>query len=188
MSKERGKEKGSSEKTVQLPRNENGGILIGDKELRVAWDFFDAKGTGKISAHEIKKRLSVFYKNVSVKEIRYLLNNQSEITFDELRDLLKDNTLKNFDPVKDAFKVYDPNDTGAIDMAVVQELFQGLGFGEISDEDAQLIKEMADADGDGRITLEDFRQMVPFGKAQKKPEVSKEKKEEGAAPAAAPAA
>ncbi len=57
---------------------------IGEKELKVAWDFFDQKGTGKISAHEIKKRLAVFYKNVSVKEIRYLLNNQSEITFDEL--------------------------------------------------------------------------------------------------------
>ncbi|CAD7970108.1 unnamed protein product [Amoebophrya sp. A120] len=166
----------SSDKPVQLPRNEKGGILIGEKELKVAWDFFDQKGTGKISAHEIKKRLAVFYKNVSVKEIRYLLNNQSEITFDELRDLLKDNTLKNVDPVKDAFRVYDPNDTGEIDIGVIQELFQGLGFGEISDEDAQFIKEMADADGDGRITLEDFRQMVPFGKVQKP--VTEPKKEE----------
>mmetsp|Transcript_25197 Transcript_25197/g.63415 ORF Transcript_25197/g.63415 Transcript_25197/m.63415 type:complete len:184 (+) Transcript_25197:107-658(+) len=171
---------------VQLPRNEKGGILIGEKELRVAWDFFDQKGTGTISAHEIKKRLAVFYKNVSVKEIRYLLNNQSEISFDELKDLLKDNTLKNFDPVKDAFRVYDPNDTGEIDVSVIQELFHGLGFGEISDEDAQLIKEMADADGDGRITLDDFRQMVPFGKVQKP--VKKEEAPKPAEPAPAPPA
>ena len=35
-----------------------------------------------------------------------------------LKDLLKDNTLKNFDPVRDAFSVYDPADKGVVDMAV----------------------------------------------------------------------
>jgi Ca2+-binding EF-hand superfamily protein len=69
-----------------------------------------------------------------LKEVRYLLNNQNEITFEELYELLKDNQLKNFDPVKDAFKVYDPNDSGFVDMAVVHEFFDSLGFGTISDE------------------------------------------------------
>ena len=67
--------------------------------------------------------------------------------------------------VKDAFKVYDPNETGAVDMALVCEFFQNLGFGDISEEDANLIKDMADADGDGKIGLDDFRLMVPFGKS-----------------------
>jgi hypothetical protein len=34
----------------------------------------------------------------------------------------------------------------------------------ISDEDSKLIQEMADVDGDGKIGLDDFRGMVPFGK------------------------
>lgn len=154
----------SKEKST-VARNEKGGILISDEELKIAWDFFDPKSLGKLTAPDIKKRLSSFYKNVSVKEIRYLLNNQPEISFEELRDLLKENTLKNFDPVKDAFKVYDPQDTGYVDLAVVQEFFQSLGFGELSEEDSKLIQEMGDADGDGKIGLEDFRLMVPFGKA-----------------------
>ncbi len=73
-----------SGKDPALPRNDKGGILISDEELKIAWDFFDPKGEGKLTAQDIKKRLSAFYKNVSVKEIRYLLNNQPEIKFDEL--------------------------------------------------------------------------------------------------------
>ena len=57
---------------------------MSEEELRIAWDFFDTSGKGKINAMDIKKRLSTFYKNVSMKEIKYLLNNQTEITFEEL--------------------------------------------------------------------------------------------------------
>lgn len=145
-------------------RNEKGGIPVSEEELKLAWDFFDTKNTGKVSAHDIKKRLSTFYKNVSMKEIRYLLNNQQEISFDELYELLKNNQLKNFDPVKEAFRVYDPTGQGHVDPAILRDFFQTLGFGEIPEDDKKLL-EMADADGDGRIGLEDFRLMVPFGRA-----------------------
>ncbi len=91
------------------------------------------------------------------------------------KELLSQNTLKNFDPVKEAFRVYDPNDTGSVDMAVVQDFFQLLGFGEISEEDARLIQEMGDADLDGKIGLEDFRLMVPFGKTGLRSSPSKTK-------------
>jgi len=60
-------------------------------------------------------------------------------------------------------------------MSVVQEFFQSLGFGEISEEDTRLIQEMGDADRDGKIGLEDFRLMVPFGKAVGRPSPSKQK-------------
>uniref|UniRef100_A0A0G4IEX6 EF-hand domain-containing protein n=1 Tax=Chromera velia CCMP2878 TaxID=1169474 RepID=A0A0G4IEX6_9ALVE len=146
-----------------LPKNEKGGIVIDRDELKVAWDFFDVKGAGKLTVNDIKKRLSVFYKNLSVKEVRFLLNNQNEITFDELYNLLKDNQLTNFDPVKEAFKVYDPLDTGFVDMNVVKEFFKNLGYGDISEDDAKILLQTADADKDGRIGLEDFRMMVPFG-------------------------
>ena len=85
---------------------------------------------------------------------------------EELYALLKDNQLTNFDPVKEAFKVYDPNETGFVDMGIVREFFQNLGYGDISDEDAKIILETADADKDGRIGIEDFRMMVPFGQPQ----------------------
>ena len=112
--------------------------LITEQDLKVAWDFFDVKG-GKLTASQLHQKLSVFYKDVGSKEIKFLLNNQSDITFQELHDLLKDNQLNYFDPVKEAFKVYDPHDTGYVDMSIVKEFFSNLGFGEISDEDCQVV-------------------------------------------------
>jgi Ca2+-binding EF-hand superfamily protein len=148
---------------VSLPRNDKGGLLITEDELRVAWDFFDTTGKAKLSMGDIKKRLQTFYKDITTREVKFLLNSQPDITFEELYALLKDNQLSNFDPVKEAFKVYDPHNTGFVDMDMVKTFFKDLGYGDISDEDAKIILETADADKDGRIGLDDFRMMVPFG-------------------------
>mmetsp|Transcript_24736 Transcript_24736/g.70592 ORF Transcript_24736/g.70592 Transcript_24736/m.70592 type:complete len:183 (-) Transcript_24736:186-734(-) len=148
---------------INLPRNDKGGLLITEDELRIAWDFFDTAGKNKLTSGDIKKRLQTFYKDISTKEVKFLLNNQPEITFEELYALLRDNQLTNFDPVKEAFKVYDPHNTGFVDMDKVKVFFKDLGYGDISDEDAKIILETADSDKDGRINLDDFRMMVPFG-------------------------
>jgi len=153
----------SKELAVNLPRNDKGGLLITEEELRVAWDFFDTGGKNKLSSGDIKKRLQTFYKDITTREVKFLLNNQPEITFEELFALLKDNQLTNFDPVKEAFKVYDPNSTGFVDMEVVKTFFKDLGYGDISEEDAKIILETADSDKDLKIGLDDFRMMVPFG-------------------------
>eukprot|EP00397_Hematodinium_sp_SG-2012_P047012 GEMP01053307.1.p1 GENE.GEMP01053307.1~~GEMP01053307.1.p1 ORF type:complete len:172 (+),score=36.35 GEMP01053307.1:69-584(+) len=144
------------------------GLQISEEELRVAWEFFDPKGLGKLTAGDVKRRLSIFYKNISNKGVKFLLNNQSEITFNDFYTLLSDNQLHNFDPVKEAFKVFDPNGTESVDMNVIKECFQELGYGDVSEEDLKIVLEIADADKDGRIGLEDFRKMVPFGDAHRK--------------------
>jgi len=151
--------------------------LITEDELKIAWDFFDTGGKAKLTTADVKKRLQTFYKDITTREVKFLLNNQPEITFEQLYALLKDNQLTNFDPVKEAFKVYDPHGTGFLDMDVVKGFFKDLGYGEISDEDAKIILDTADADKDGRIGLEDFRMMVPFGQAD-------EHEEAGGSPAA----
>jgi len=148
---------------VNLPKNEKGGLLITEDELRVAWDFFDTQGKSKLTVGDIKRRLQTFYKDVTTREVKFLLNNQPEISFEDLYALLRDNQLTNFDPVKEAFKVYDPSNTGFVDIDVVKTFFKELGYGEISEEDAKIIIETADGDKDGRIGLDDFRTMVPFG-------------------------
>uniref|UniRef100_A0A7S2K1J0 Calmodulin n=1 Tax=Zooxanthella nutricula TaxID=1333877 RepID=A0A7S2K1J0_9DINO len=154
---------------ASLPRNAKGGLLIKEDELKVAWDFFDVAGKNKLTSTDIKKRLQTFYKDVSTREVKFLLNNQPEITFEELYALLRDNQLTNFDPVKEAFKVYDPHNTGFVDMDMLKTLFKDLGYGEISEEDAKIILETADSDKDGRIGLTDFRMMVPFGQPVEEP-------------------
>ena len=96
-----------------------------------------------------------------------------------LRELLKDNEITNFDPLAEAFKAYDPQGTGYVDTDVLRNVFQNLGggcqfasewiddffptgFGEITDEDLQILVETGDVDGDGKISLDDFRGMIDF--------------------------
>ena len=45
-------------------------------------------------------------------------------------------------------------------------IFESLGFGEITDDDLAILVETGDVDGDGRISLTDFRHMLEFNKSQ----------------------
>ena len=136
--------------------------MITDEELKAAFDFFDVNSTGKITLNNLKSRLGAFYQNMPMKEYKFLMNNETEMTLDDLRELLKDNEITNFDPLAEAFKAYDPHDTGYVDTDVLRSVFQNLGFGEITDEDLQILVETGDVDGDGKISLEDFRGMIDF--------------------------
>lgn len=78
---------------------------------------------------------------------------RNELTFDDLKLLLIDNEVKNFDPVAEAFKVYDPEGkerakclcacvdgcyrylgSGFVDCSVLRTIFENLGFGVITDD------------------------------------------------------
>ena len=66
--------------------------------------------------------------------------------------------------MKEAFKVYDPQGTGFVDHETLRSIFENLGYGEITDEDLAVLVETADADGDGKISLDDFRGMLSMSK------------------------
>lgn len=67
-------------------------------------------------------------------------------------------------------KVYDPSCTGFVDAEVLRNVFDNLGFGRISDEDLLMLVEAADSDGDGRVSIEDFRGISDFsGKEERAP-------------------
>ena len=112
------------------------------------------------AAHRLKSRLGAFYKNMPIKEYKFLMNNQSELSLQDLKDLLMNNEVTNFDPVAEAFKAYDPENTGFVDQDVLRNVFENLGFGQITDDDMKILLETGDVDQDGRISLEDFRNMI----------------------------
>eukprot|EP00937_MAST-01D_sp_MAST-1D-sp2_P000197 g197.t1 len=147
-------------------RNDKGGIKVSDDEMQAAFDFFDPEGTGKITLASLKSRLGAFYTNMPMKEYKFLMNNESEMTLDDLKALLKDNEITNFDPLAEAFKAYDPTNTGYVDPEVLRRVFENLGFGEITDDDMKILIETGDVDKDGKISLDDFRKMVSFNKAK----------------------
>lgn len=67
-----------------------------------------------------------------------------------------------------AKQVYDPHDTGYVDLEVLRSIFSNLGFGEVTSEDVNVLIETADVDGDGKISLSDFRKMVSHTKDAEK--------------------
>jgi calmodulin len=140
-------------------------VLVTESELKTAFDFFDLDNSGKITLSNLKKRLGVFYKNMPAKEFRFLMGGKAEISLEELSQLLGDNEVVGFDPIAEAFKVYDPHQTGYIDSEILRNVFQSLGFGDISDENLKILIETADGDKDGRISLLDFRGMLEHDSA-----------------------
>lgn len=49
-----------------------------------------------------------------------------------------------------------------MDADTLKRIFENLGFGKMSDEDLEVLIESADGDGDGRVSLEDFRGIRNF--------------------------
>jgi hypothetical protein len=75
------------------------------------------------------------------------------MTLDDLRELLMENEVTNFDPVAEAFKAYDPEGTGYVNLEVLRSIFANLGFGDITNEDLGILVEAADVDGDGKVRV-----------------------------------
>ncbi len=46
-----------------------------------------------------------------------------------------------------------------MDTEILRSIFSNLGFGEMSDADLAILVEAADGDGDGKVSLADFRGM-----------------------------
>jgi calmodulin len=141
--------------------NKTVGIPVNPSELHQAFQFFDVDHKGFLTISDLKKRLGVFYQNLSLREYKFLMNNKSELTEQELFQLLQQNELSNYDPVAEAFKIYDPEDTGFLDITVFREILGNLGFNDINEQDIQTLIDTADVDGDGRVSLSDFRKMLP---------------------------
>jgi len=63
-------------------------------------------------------------------------------------------------------QVYEIGNTGFADPEILRSIFQSLDYGEITDEDLEVLVQAADVDGDGKISLEDFRGMLKFNKGR----------------------
>lgn len=133
----------------------NGGILITDEEIKAAFDFFDVKGTGKITGFQLKDRFEALTKKITKKEISSILDGKDYVTMQEIKELVKDNQLS-IDAYKEAFSVLDPTGKGYISEERLKKMFYNLGYGELSEEELQLLISTGDQDKDGQIGLSDF--------------------------------
>ncbi|ETV91750.1 hypothetical protein, variant 1 [Aphanomyces invadans] len=144
----------------QVLRNAKGGVLVTKEQIRAAFDFFDVERKGVVTMENLKSRLGIFYKDMSTRDYRVLLNNESELTEQTLCDLLLENDIADYDPVAEAFRAYDPDGTGFVSLEVLSRLFDSLGYGKLSEDDLRVLVATADADKDGQLNLSDFRKLL----------------------------
>ena len=129
-----------------------------DKEIDLAFSFFDPASKGKVDKEAVQARLAVF-PEAAEHGLQDLKGLESSLTKKSLGKMLKNNKVTQFDPVAEAFKVLDPAGNGNVDMAVVREIFRGLGMGELTTDEINVIRKSG-GNSSGFITLEDFRAML----------------------------
>mmetsp|Transcript_4029 Transcript_4029/g.7331 ORF Transcript_4029/g.7331 Transcript_4029/m.7331 type:complete len:170 (-) Transcript_4029:164-673(-) len=135
----------------------------------MAFEFLDADKSGKISLANLKKRIGVFFPNMTAKEYRFLMNGRKDITLNDLTELLVDNEVTNFDPVAEAFKAYDPLGEGKIDPQKLRDVFENFGGGPLSAAELDVVTRAADLDNDGVISQDDFRYMLDMHRVKEIP-------------------
>lgn len=74
-----------------------------------------------------------------MREFKFLMGDDAELTLDSLRSLLEGNEITDFDPCAEAFRVYDPEGTGFVDIGVLKAIFEKLGFDSLSAEDLEIL-------------------------------------------------
>lgn len=104
---------------------------------------------------------------MTAKEYRFLMNNRKEMSLEDLQELLIDNEVSNFDPVAEAFKLFDPRGSGGVSTEKLREVFSRCGLGELSDEELGILMTAGDLDGDGTIGLGDFRGVMDASRRPK---------------------
>ncbi len=133
--------------------------MVSKAEIEAAFDFLDIERRGMVSLSNVRNRMGAFYGSLPMKEYKLLLGDKTELTVEDLYEILSDSVVSNFDPVLEAFKVYDPENRGYIDVELLRSIYTKLGLGDLTSEDLDILVKNADFDGDGVIGLEDFRQL-----------------------------
>ena len=64
--------------------------------------------------------------------------------------------------MEEAFNLLDVNGDNHLTVECFKDIFEKLGLGTIAKSDEDIFKEVADFDGDGKISLDDFRKILTY--------------------------
>lgn len=121
---------------------------------------------GTIELHELQQVMRKLGQNPSEKELAEMIssvddNGDMEIDFDEFLILMK-SRIGTRDPeqeLRDAFKVFDTDDSGAIDRKELKRLMKKLGQ-QLTEAEIDAMMSEVDENGDGEISFEEFKALM----------------------------
>jgi hypothetical protein len=68
----------------KIKRNTKGGVLVSPQELQSAFTLLDPEKTGSVTLKSLQKSLSIFYPEMTKKEYKLIMNNNKEMTYEEI--------------------------------------------------------------------------------------------------------
>jgi len=133
------------------------------EEYRSAFEMFDTDGSGDISAEELQSVLSQLGKPVSLEEAKKSIelidaNGDGQIDFGEFIVMMEAGTQE--DELRAAFEIFDLDGNGYIDRDELKNVLAKLSGKTPTDAEVDAMMGEADADGDGKITFEEFKIMM----------------------------
>lgn len=96
----------SISKPVIIPTNSKGGVLVTKEELRLAFQYFDKRKKQAITKSDLKDAFAKpGMSKLTNKELRTIFP-EDTMDYNTLEQLLIENEITEFDPVKEACKVF----------------------------------------------------------------------------------
>ena len=136
------------------------------EEIKEAFDIFDIDKSGAISVSELLKAMTTLGFDSKNPAIFNMISDMDEdgngeIEFEEFLDMMTarisdKNTKEDLERV---FKLFDEDRTGEISVENLKKVARELGE-EISEEELKEILLRADLDGDGKLTFDDFHDVI----------------------------
>ena len=82
-------------------------LKASEEDIKLAFSYLDIDKSGQVSLANLKKRLGVFFPDMTAKDYKFLMNNRKELTIEDLAEFLAESEVSDtdFDPIAEAFKV-----------------------------------------------------------------------------------
>lgn len=146
------------------------------EEYRAIFSLVDKDGNGHIEASELEELLLQTGQDVTREQAEAMIaemdvDQNGTIEFDEFLRMISSRDNLGNSEIAAAFAAMDVSGDGYITIQELRAAFKKLGE-PISDADMHMMIRESDLDGDGRVSLEDFRQILFYQTPETDPENS----------------
>ncbi|KAM0030362.1 putative EF-hand domain-containing protein [Helianthus debilis subsp. tardiflorus] len=141
------------------------------EQLQRIFQMFDKNNDGTITKHELNESLENMKIFISDEDLVRMIdkvdiNNDGCVDLDEFGVLYKEimDKQENEEDMMEAFNVFDQNRDGFIAVEELRSVLESLGLkqGKVVDDCRRMIMKV-DVDGDGRVSFNEFKEMMRSG-------------------------